>query len=50
MDASADVSAALQPSANASSSEIASQLSAAAIDADEGMVKHMLTTLLSCQL
>src|SRR5256885_16170530 len=50
MDASADVSAALQPSANASSGEFGSRLSAAAIDADEGMVKPMLTTLLSCQL
>src|SRR5256885_13867393 len=50
MNAVADVSAALQPSTNASSSEIASQLSAVAIDADEGMVKQMLATLLSCQL
>src|SRR5205823_1950813 len=50
MNAVADVSAALQPSTNASSSEIASQLSAVAIDADEGMVKQMLAPLLSCQL
>ena len=50
MDAIADVSAALQPSRNASSSEIASQLSAVAIDADEGMVRQMLATLLRCQL
>src|SRR5256885_2383746 len=50
MDAIADVSAALQPSTSASSREIASRLSAVAIDADEGMVKQMLATLLSCQL
>ncbi len=50
IDAIADVSAALQPSTSASSREIASRLSAVAIDADEGMVKQMLATLLSCQL
>ena len=50
MDAIANVSAAPQhPSTNASSSEIASQLSAAAIDADEGIVEQMLITLLRCQ-
>jgi diguanylate cyclase (GGDEF)-like protein len=47
MDAIANVSAAPQrPATNASSTEIASQLSAAAIDADEGIVKQMLATLL----
>jgi diguanylate cyclase (GGDEF)-like protein len=50
MNAIADVSAPLQPAKNGSSSEIASQLSAVAIDADEGMVKQMLATLLRCQL
>jgi diguanylate cyclase (GGDEF)-like protein len=50
MDAIADVSAPPQPAENGSSSEIASQLSAVAIDADEGMVKQMLATLLRCQL
>jgi len=50
MDAIANVSAAPQhPATNASSSEIASQLSAAAIDADEGIVEQMLMTLLRCQ-
>ena len=51
MDAIADVSAPPQPAKNgSSSSEIASQLSAVAIDGDEGMVKQMLATLLRCQL
>jgi diguanylate cyclase (GGDEF)-like protein len=50
MDAIADVSAAPQPAKNGSSSEVACQLSAVAIDADEGMVKQMLATLLRCQL
>ncbi len=51
MDAIANVSAAPQhASTNASSSEIASQLSAAAIDADEDLARQMLTTLLRCQL
>ena len=50
MDAIANVSAAPQrASTNASSIEIASQLSAAAIDADEGIAKQMLATLLGCQ-
>jgi diguanylate cyclase (GGDEF)-like protein len=50
MDAIAEVSAPPQPAKNGSSSEIASQLSAVAIDADEGMLKEMLATLLRCQL
>jgi len=51
MNAIADASAAPQAKKNgSSSSEIASQLSAVAIDADEGMVKQMLATLLRCQL
>jgi len=51
MNAIADASAPPQPAKNgSSSSEIASQLSAVAIDADEGMVKQMLATLLRCQL
>jgi len=50
MDAIADVSAAPQPAKNGSGSEIASQFSAVAIDADEGMLKQMLATLLRCQL
>src|SRR3979490_786090 len=50
MDAIANVSAALQPATNASSTEIASQLSAAAIDADEGIAKQMLATLLRSQV
>jgi diguanylate cyclase (GGDEF)-like protein len=50
MDAIAELSAAPQPSGNGSSSEIASQLSAVAIDADERMIKQMLTTLLRRQL
>jgi len=51
MDAIANVSAAPQRTAtNASSTEIASQLSAAAIDADERIAKQMLATLLRCQL
>jgi diguanylate cyclase (GGDEF)-like protein len=51
MDAIANVSAAPQrASTNASSTEIASQLSAAAIDADEGIAKQMLATLLRSQL
>src|SRR3984893_13447790 len=50
MDAIANVSAAPQrASTNASSTEIASQLSAAAIDADAGIAKQMLATLLGCQ-
>jgi diguanylate cyclase (GGDEF)-like protein len=51
MDAIANVSAAPQlASTNASSTEIASQLSAAAIDADEGIAKQMLASLLRSQL
>ena len=51
MDAIANVSAAPQrASTNASSTEIASQLSAAAIDADEGIAKQMLATLLRGRL
>jgi diguanylate cyclase (GGDEF)-like protein len=50
MKAIADASAPPQPAKNGSSSEIAHQLSAVAIDADEGMVKQMLATLLRCQL
>jgi len=50
MNAIADASAPPQPAKNGSSSEIARQLSAVAIDADEGMVKQMLATLLRCQL
>ena len=50
MNAIADASAPPQPAINGSSSEIARQLSAVAIDADEGMVKQMLATLLRCQL
>jgi diguanylate cyclase (GGDEF)-like protein len=50
MDAIANVSAAPQRATNASSTEIASQLSAAAIDADEGIAKQMLATLLRSQL
>jgi diguanylate cyclase (GGDEF)-like protein len=50
MDAIANVSAAPQlASTNASSTEIASQLTAAAIDADEGRVKQMLANLLRGQ-
>ena len=51
MDAIANVSAAPQrASTNASSTEIASQLTAAAIDADESRVKQMLANLLRYQL
>lgn len=51
MDAIVNVSAAPQrPSTNASSSEIASRLSTAAIDADEGIVKQMLANLLRGQV
>lgn len=47
MGAIANDSAALQrPATNASSTEIASRLGAAAIDADESMAKQMLATLL----
>jgi len=49
MDAIANVSAAPQRATNASSIEIASQLSAAAIDADERIAKQMLATLLRSQ-
>src|ERR1700694_6327836 len=51
MDAIVNVSAAPQRrSTSASSSEIASRLSAAAIDADEGIVKQMLANLLLGQV
>src|SRR4029077_21134066 len=51
MDAIANGSAPPQrPSTSASSSEIASRLSAAAIDADEGIVKQMLANLLRGQV
>jgi diguanylate cyclase (GGDEF)-like protein len=51
MQAIANVSAAPQrPSINASSTKIAVELSAVAIDADEGIVKQMLATLLHSQL
>ena len=51
MDAIVNVSAASQrPAINASSSEIADRLSAAAIDADEGTVKQMLANLLLGQV
>src|SRR5258705_266996 len=50
-DAIVIVSAAPQrPTTNASSGEIASRLSAAAIDADEGTVKQMLANLLLGQV
>jgi len=51
MGAIVNVSAAPQrPTTNASSGEIASRLSAAAIDADEGTVKQMLANLLLGQV